>query len=51
MKGTGGVYGFSQIAEIGKELEGAASSQSADAVSACLARLEDFLEHVEIVVE
>lgn len=50
MKGTGGVYGFSQIAEIGKELEGAASSQSTDAVSACLARLEDFLDHVEVVV-
>lgn len=51
MKGTGGVYGFSQIAEIGKELESAAGSQSAEAVSHWLAQLEDFLERVEIVVE
>lgn len=50
MKGTGGVYGFSQIAEIGKELEAAASSQSLEAAQTCLARLEDFLDKVDIIV-
>lgn len=51
MKGTGGVYGFSQIAEIGKELENAANQQDAETVSIYLHQLEDFLERVEIVVE
>ena len=51
MKGTGGVYGFGQIAEIGKELESAASSQNVEAAQQWLAQLEDFLARVEIVVE
>lgn len=51
MKGTGGVYGFSQIAEIGKEIEAAAGSQSPEDVSHWVEELSDFLERVEIVVE
>ena len=51
MKGTGGVYGFSQISEIGADLVSAAGSKSVEAVSACLGRLEDFLERVKIIVE
>lgn len=51
MKGTGAVYGFEQIAEIGKELESAASESSSDGVNEWLAKLESFLNQVQIVAE
>lgn len=51
MKGTGGVYGFGQISEIGKELETAASEENLDLIGDLIIQLEDFLEQVEIVID
>lgn len=51
MKGTGAVYGFDQIAEIGKELETAAQEKDLAAAQSSLEQLTDFLQRVEIVME
>ena len=50
MKGTGGVYGFGQISEIGKNLETAAGEENLDLIGDLVLRLEDFLERVEVVI-
>jgi len=50
MKGTGAVYGFDAIAEIGKELEEAAANQSQADVEEWLNYLDNYLQRVEITV-
>lgn len=51
MKGTGAVYGFDIIAEIGKDLEEAATNREHERLRQSLEQLKDFLERVEILVE
>lgn len=51
MKGTGAVYGFSQIAEIGKQLEAQAGEQNTDAIETELQMLEDFITEIDIIVQ
>lgn len=51
MKGTGAIYGFEQIAELGKSLEQAAIDDSAETIQTLILELEDFLEHVELVID
>ncbi|MGV3525933.1 MAG: PAS domain S-box protein [Candidatus Sericytochromatia bacterium] len=50
MKGTGGVYGFSEIAEMGRELETAAETQDMLSIGEWVDQLENFLTHVQIVI-
>ena len=51
MKGTGAIYGFEQIAELGKSLEQAAVDESTDTIETLTLDLEDFLERVELVID
>lgn len=51
MKGTGAIYGFEQIAELGKSLEQAASDNAAEAIEQLTLELQDYLERVELVIE
>lgn len=51
MKGTGAIYGFEQIAELGKSLEQAAVDESTDTIQSLTLELEDFLAHVELVID
>ena len=50
MKGTGAVYGFDALADIGRELEEAASHNDAEGVQEWTHVLAAFLERVKIVV-
>ncbi|MBF2052618.1 MAG: PAS domain S-box protein [Candidatus Sericytochromatia bacterium] len=50
MKGTGAVYGFDALADIGRELEEAASNNDAAGVQEWAHVLTAFLERVKIVV-
>jgi PAS domain S-box-containing protein len=51
MKGTGAIYGFEQIAELGKSLEQAAVDESTATIQSLTLELEDFLERVELVID
>ena len=51
MKGTGGGYGFAAISDLGGRLEQAAKSRDAEAVTALIAELADYLERVELVYD
>lgn len=51
MKGSGGGYGFSEISEIGAEIENAANARDAATVARNIDRLSDYLERVTIVYE
>ncbi|MBA2594854.1 MAG: Hpt domain-containing protein [Gammaproteobacteria bacterium] len=51
MKGSGGGYGFHTVSEVGAALEQAAEVSDGDAVTAALARLQDYLARVEVVCE
>ncbi len=51
MKGTGAIYGFERIADLGKQMEQAAVDKSADTARQLTSQLADFLERVELVIE
>ncbi len=51
MKGTGAVYGFSKIAEIGKQLEEQAGQESTPGIQKWLQELEHYISNLDIVVE
>lgn len=51
MKGTGAIYGFDQIAELGKSLEQAAIDDAPKTVQQLTDALYDFLERVELVID
>lgn len=51
MKGTGAIYGFGQIAELGKSLEQSALGEATDTIQHLILELEDFLERVELVID
>lgn len=48
MKGAGGGYGFAEISHLGAALEEGAQQRDAAAISALVARLEDYLGRVEV---
>ena len=49
MAGTGGALGFTDITDIGRALELAARSLDAAGVEACVGRLADYLDRIEVV--
>ncbi len=51
MKGTGGGYGFDAITEFGAILEQEAKALDIEAVRRTVARLEDYLERIEVVYD
>jgi HPt (histidine-containing phosphotransfer) domain-containing protein len=51
MKGAAGGYGFDAMTAIGGAIEHAAKVGQHAEISACLASLECYLEHVEIVYD
>ncbi len=51
LKGVGGGYGFMLLSEIGADLEQKAKSGELDGVTDLLARMEDYLERIEVVYE
>ena len=51
LKGSGGGYGFQTLTEIGAEIESAAKTQDASAISAQLERLADYLARVDVVYD
>jgi HPt (histidine-containing phosphotransfer) domain-containing protein len=48
LKGSGGVYGFDRITEIGQALEQAAEASDADGIRRQVEALVYYLDHVEI---
>ena len=51
MKGAAGGYGFDAITDIGGAIEQAAKASQYAEINACLASLEHYLAHVEIVYD
>ncbi len=51
MKGTGAIYGFEHIAELGKSLEQAAGEEAVDAIQQLILDLQIYLDNVELVIE
>jgi CheY-like chemotaxis protein len=51
VKGSGGGYGFDGLSEIGADLEMAARGDDVSGIKSQLAKLEDYLERVEITFE
>ena len=44
IKGSGGMYGFSEITEMGATIESAAKDENMDQIKSTLGKLETFLE-------
>jgi len=49
MAGNGGAFGFPDITDIGRALELAARSLDVAGVEACVGRLADYLDRIEVV--
>jgi two-component system sensor histidine kinase/response regulator len=49
MKGSGSIYGFDGITELGKTIEASAKSKNTAEIKNSLAELKDYLSRVEIV--
>ncbi len=51
MKGSGSIYGFDGITELGKIIESSAKSKNTSEIKNSLAELKDYLNRIEIVNE
>lgn len=51
LKGAGGGYGFEGISEIGRQIEQAAENEEADDIKEQVARLQIYLDVVQVVSE
>lgn len=51
IRGSGGGYGFDQLAQIGNRLEQAGIAQQAEQAGLCLDDLADFLRRVEVIYD
>ncbi len=51
MKGSGSIYGFDGITELGKVIESSAKNKNVEEIKGSLAELKDYLNRVEIVNE
>ena len=51
IRGSGGGYGFEQLAEIGTRLEQAGIARRPEQIESCLADLAEFLQRVEVVYD
>lgn len=51
MKGSGSIYGFDGITELGKIIESSAKNKNTSEIKNSLAELKDYLNRIEIVNE
>ncbi len=51
MKGSGSIYGFDGVSELGKIIEGSAKNKDSEGIKKNLAELREYLNRVEIVNE
>ncbi len=51
MKGSGGGYGFPLLSEVGALLEQGAQRLNRDLILEAMARLEDYLERIQVVYD
>jgi HPt (histidine-containing phosphotransfer) domain-containing protein len=49
MKGSGSIYGFDGISEIGKSIESSAKKKNSEEIQVNLSKLKSYLDRVEIV--
>ncbi len=51
MKGSGSIYGFDGVSELGKKIESSAKNGNSEEIKNSLSELKDYLNRVEIVDE
>ena len=49
MKGSGSIYGFDGISELGKKIEASAKNGNSEEIKTSLSELKDYLNRIEIV--
>ena len=49
MKGSGSIYGFDGISELGKKIEASAKKGNSEEIKTSLLELKDYLKRIEIV--
>jgi len=49
MKGSGSIYGFDGISEIGKSIESSAKNKNSEEIQDNLSKLKNYLNRIEIV--
>ena len=49
MKGSGSIYGFDGISEIGKHIESSAKNKNSEEIQDSLSKLKNYLNRIEIV--
>lgn len=51
MKGSGSIYGFDGVSELGKKIESSAKNENLEEIKNSLSELKDYLNRIEIVDE